>query len=100
MSKYWAICYKDDGGGGYTKNHLPSDALDAINAVFAIGAEKYGPDNWADENNGGGDHVAAALRHIGAHLGGKRWDDCEETRLHLAHAAARLVMALSKELKK
>lgn len=79
---------------------LPPDASDAVGAIFAHGAAKYGGDNWAEEDNGGGDHIAAALRHLGAHLGGKVWDDEQCTRRHLSHATARLMMALGKELRK
>lgn len=67
--------------------------------VFEYGEAKYGAGNWSDADNGGGDHVAAALRHIGAFVDGEA-RDAESGLHHLDHAISRLIMARGKELKK
>lgn len=77
---------------------LPFNALAEVAGVFGFGAVKYAPGDWVNDNNGGGDHVAAALRHIGAHCDGEKLDD-ESGETHLAHASARLLMAIGKRIR-
>lgn len=80
---------------------LPNDALSEVSKVFGLGADKYARDDWAKPNNGGGDHIEAALRHIDAHRSG-RLIECGENGSglpHLWHAAARLLMAIGKEMR-
>lgn len=81
---------------------LPWDALEEVTKVFACGAAKYSAHDWAKPDNGGGDHLKAALRHIVAHLRGDTLDDpaLGGTGLrHLSHATARLLMAVGKEMR-
>ena len=85
------------GSGKPNLTLLPFDALGEVAAVFQIGVDKYGANNWMEENNGGGDHVAAALRHLGKHCDGEVLDESGKT--HLDHAAARLLMAIGKRLR-
>lgn len=80
---------------------LPEDSLEEVRAVFMHGATRYGMDNWAKANNKSGDHVAKALGHIARHLNGERRETGENGSgyRHLSHAAARLLMAIGKELR-
>lgn len=81
---------------------LPWDVLDEVSQVFAVGAEKYAPNDWAKKDNGGGDHLEAALRHIVAHMRGDTFDDPAlggSGLRHLSHAAARVLMAIGKEIR-
>lgn len=80
-------------------SELPWDVVDEVCRVFMHGTDKYGAGNWHHQDNGGGDHVDAALRHIRDHLGGEACDAGEggSGLRHLAHATARLMMALGKE---
>lgn len=73
---------------------LPWDALSDVATVFAIGAAKYAPDDWALPNNGGGCHLKAALRHLARHCLGEVMDESGSS--HVAHAAARLLMYIGK----
>ena len=76
---------------------IPFDALGEVAHVFQVGAEKYAPNDWKNKDNGGGAHHAAALRHLGAFCDGEALD-AESRRHHLAHAAARCLMQLWKEM--
>ena len=81
---------------------LPWDVLDEVSQVFAVGAEKYAPNDWAKPDNGGGDHLEAALRHIVAHMRGDVFDDPAlggSGLRHLSHAAARVLMCIGKEIR-
>ena len=81
---------------------LPWDVLDEVSQVFAVGAEKYAPNDWAKADNGGGDHLEAALRHIVAHMRGDVFDDPAlggSGLRHLSHAAARVLMCIGKEIR-
>ena len=81
---------------------LPWDALSEVCLVFQNGAAKYAPNDWAKPDNGGGDHLDAALRHIAAHLSNEKIDDASKGGSglrHLSHAAARLLMAIGKEIR-
>ncbi len=81
---------------------LPWDVLEEVSQVFAVGAEKYAPNDWAKADNGGGDHLEAALRHIVAHMKGDVFDDPAlggSGLRHLSHAAARVLMCIGKEIR-
>lgn len=80
---------------------LPNDALSEVSKVFGIGADKYERDDWAKENNGGGNHIEAALRHIDKHKKGQRLElgEAGSGLPHIYHAAARLLMAIGKEIR-
>lgn len=77
---------------------IPFDALDEVGHVLTYGAGKYGDRNWelgVDEAR----LMAAALRHISAHMQGNPLDD-ESGERHLAHAATNLLMAIALDKRK
>lgn len=80
---------------------LPNDALSEVSKVFGLGADKYARDDWAKPDNGGGDHIEAAIRHLNKHRYGQRLEVGESGSglPHLYHAAARLLMAIGKEMR-
>lgn len=80
---------------------LPNDTLSEVSKVFGLGADKYARDDWAKPDNGGGDHVEAAIRHLNKHRNGQRLEVGESGSglPHLYHAAARLLMAIGKEMR-
>lgn len=80
---------------------LPNDALSEVSKVFGLGADKYARDDWAKPDNGGGDHIEAAVRHLVKHRNGHRLEVGESGSglPHLYHAAARLLMAIGKEMR-
>jgi hypothetical protein len=75
---------------------IPPAALMEVAAVFAYGAKKYAPGNWArcDKRRRYSD---AAMRHILAWLAGNDADD-ESGLPHLAHAAASILMLRGLEI--
>lgn len=77
---------------------LPFDALGAVNAVFRHGAGKHGACFDSDVARRRVDDVNAALRHLGRWLCGAAADE-ESRRSHLAHAAARVLIALACEMR-
>lgn len=71
---------------------IPSEALEEIGKVLAMGAEKYGEANWA--NGISWQRIAAAmLRHIFAWLRGEDLDP-ESGLSHIAHVGANVVFLL------
>ena len=78
---------------------FPAEVLDEAAKVMHFGAKKHGRDNWRQANNNGGDHTAAAQRHIARFRRG-RLIDHETGYSHLAHALARIGMALGKEIQR
>lgn len=77
---------------------LPFDALGAVNAVLRHGAGKHVARFDAAPARVRIGDVNAALRHVGRWLDGAGADE-ESGRSHLAHAAARLLIALACELR-
>lgn len=79
---------KHDSGKPRTEL-LPPRALLAVSRVLALGAAKYGADNWhrCKEPTR---YVGAALRHLFAHMAGEK-TDAESGESHLAHAASCLL---------
>jgi hypothetical protein len=71
---------------------LPPRALLAVSRVLALGAAKYGPDNWhrCTEPRR---YVGAALRHVLAYMAGEK-TDAESGESHLAHAACCILFLL------
>jgi NTP pyrophosphatase (non-canonical NTP hydrolase) len=78
---------------------LPAEVLDEGARVMHFGAGKHGRDNWREAKNNGGDHLEAARRHITRHKRGTIFDH-ETGCFHLAHALARVAMALGKEMQR
>ncbi len=70
---------------------LPPLALTEVSHVLTFGDDKHPDEKWKKMDPE--DHVDAALRHIFAHMSGDKTDS-ESGRLHLAHAAARLLFAV------
>lgn len=70
----------------------PTELIRAVSEVMTMGAKKYGRDNW---RGGKGDPafqqrvLAAALRHLYAHMDGIKLDK-ESGMPHLWHAACNL----------
>lgn len=90
---------KDDSGKPDLASlfkYIPSATIDAVSKVLVDGAKHYGERNW--EGNGLSEDrlVGASLRHFHAHQQGQVND--ASGSLHLAHAAASTLMALSKRL--
>lgn len=77
---------------------LPFDGLGEVNAVLRHGAEKHSPRFDSDASRSRVGDINAALRHVGRWLDGSGVDE-ESGRSHLAHAAARLLIALACELR-
>jgi hypothetical protein len=75
---------------------LPPRALLAVSRVLAFGARKYAPDNWRKVPDGKRRYLAAALRHVLAHMGGEVLDS-ESSEPHLAHAACCVLFLLELE---
>ena len=73
---------------------LPYPALRAMARGFMYGEKKYGRNNF--RLGGYGQHrlLAAALRHIFAHLEGEKVDQ-ESGNTHLAHAICSLAMHIT-----
>ena len=72
---------------------LPWSSVEEVARAFASkNGREYEPDDWRDRKTRR-DHIAAALRHISAEMQGQE-HDIDTTLRHLAHAAARLLMAL------
>lgn len=72
---------------------VPSSALAQVAMVMKLGAEKYGPYNWRDQDVAATVYVSAAQRHIAAWLDGEQIDP-ESGQPHTAHAAACLLILL------
>lgn len=78
-----------------TESLIPKEALAEIEAVFRFGARKYSPHGWKGRE--AASHTGHADNHICRFLDGETAD--HESGLHpLAHAAARLIMALWVEM--
>jgi hypothetical protein len=83
---------------------LPPRALILVGRVLTMGARKYTPNNWRlvmaarDKSlrSGTDRYLAAALRHLLAHMGGERLDP-ESGEPHLAHAVCCLLFILEHE---
>ena len=71
---------------------LPPEALWEVAQVLTFGAEKYSDDNWrkCEDSNV---YIAAALRHIVAHMSGE-WEDPESGFSHISHALCSLMFVL------
>jgi hypothetical protein len=85
----------NEKGGKQSKLDYRFDLIDppaafALAHVLAIGAEKYGEQNW--RNITLEDNLNHALMHIFAYLAGDTQDD------HLEHALCRLHFALAHKL--
>lgn len=77
-------------------NLIPNKAVGDVIEVLEQGALKYQGREWSARPN---DHVAKAMGHLASSLAGSRYD--QDTGLNpLAHAAARLILALQIELEK
>lgn len=72
---------------------IPGAAQVQVAGVFALGAEKYGPYNWRKDAVEAETYVSAAQRHLFAWFDGEDTDP-ESGELHLAHAAACLLILL------
>jgi hypothetical protein len=71
---------------------LPPRALLGVSRVLALGAAKYGADNWSKCQEPAR-YLGAALRHVFAHMAGEA-KDAESGESHLAHAACCLLFLL------
>ncbi len=71
---------------------LPPRALLAVARVLALGAKKYGPNNW-HKCQEPPRYVGAALRHVLAYMSGEK-RDAESGESHLAHAACCVLFLL------
>lgn len=72
---------------------IPAGAQLQIAPVFSLGAAKYGPYNWRKDAVEAETYVAAAQRHLFSWFDGEDVDP-ESEQLHLAHAAACLMILL------
>ncbi len=79
---------------------LPADALLMCGRVVAagidLGLDVAAPERW--KSKGSQYHIAAALRHILAHLGGQPINTEDGGRPHLAHAGTRILYALARHM--
>lgn len=73
--------------------NVPPAAIMEVGGVMALGAAKYGPMNWRADAVSYSTYYDAAIRHLFA-----AWDgqdiDTESGHLHLAHAAANLMILI------
>lgn len=84
--------FRKNDAGKARYDLIPAVALDEVAQVLAIGAMKYGADNWrrgADWSR----YFAAAMRHLWAWWRGDDLDP-ETGRHHLAHAACCVLFLL------
>lgn len=70
---------------------MPMRVLDEVASVLTFGAVKYGPYDWQSVPNAKDRYLAAALRHISAHMQGETVDQ-ESGYPHLAHAITSLMI--------
>lgn len=75
---------------------LPDAGMAVVQQVLLEGATKYSGREWQVRPN---DHLAKALGHVAAAINGVRFDP-ETGMSPLAHAAARLILALQIEAEK
>lgn len=73
---------------------LPFDALLEVSKVLALGASKYGDDNWRLVEPVSR-YEAALLRHLAAHKMGEV-NDLESGLSHLAHVACNALFLLAR----
>lgn len=71
----------------YRFDLIDAKAMFVLAGVLALGAEKYGEDNWRKLSTK--EHLNRVLCHVYAYLAGDRQDD------HLGHALCRAMMALA-----
>ncbi len=73
---------------------IPSSALRQVASAFAYGAEKHKDDDYVStsSNRTISGEFDAVIRHYRAFVGGER-NDAETGLHHLAHAAARALIA-------
>jgi|14BtaG_2_1085337.scaffolds.fasta_scaffold00263_31 hypothetical protein len=90
---------KRDNGGKAPVHYIftAPDAVDAIVRVMETGANKYGKNDWK-RGFEDGEGLDSVLRHIQSHISGNLIDE-ESQQLHLANAAAGLIMYLDNELR-
>lgn len=102
------LSYKDDTGEWLESNAvgkkfdsdkprmdlLPFDALLEVSRVLALGASKYGDDNWRLVEPISR-YEAAMLRHLAAHKMGEETDP-ESGLSHLAHVACNALFLLAR----
>ncbi len=71
---------------------IPPECLIEISKVFALGAEKYGENNW-QQSRMDGEHgpINHALKHIINYHAGIPDDDGPEPEIHLTHAIVNLM---------
>ncbi len=103
VGEHASICeavQKDSGDIENPLSNLPPTAARAGSLVMAFGAEKYEDhESYLKDGRPARNHVEAAYRHL------HRWEEGElqdhESGEHpLAHAAARILMALELKLRK
>lgn len=91
---------KDDAGKPplqFLLKYFDARALGAVAEVMDYGAGRYGERNWEKPQLSKERILGAVLRHVGNDLRGDKVD-ADSKKLHLAHAAASALMALSKEM--
>lgn len=91
---------KDDAGKPplqFLLKYFDARALGAVAEVMDSGAGRYGERNWEKPQLSKERVLGAVLRHVGSDLRGDKVD-ADSRKLHLAHAAASALMALSKEM--
>lgn len=76
----------------YRLDLMPADAILHVTSIFTSGAKDHGDWNWL--KGSALHHVGKAGVHLLAWMAGDRSDD------HLGHAACRVMMALTLELRK
>jgi len=70
-----------------------SEATEVMEVLMG-GAKKYAPNNWKKLENGEKRCIAAAMRHIIAHLSGEDINKDDFNLSHLAHAACGILFAM------
>ena len=75
---------------------LPAGAMLAVSNVLGFGARKYAPNNWRLVPDAKERYIAAALRHLFAHMMGEKHDQ-ESGLTHLSHAATCLLFVIDLE---
>lgn len=94
-NKYCPVCAETIANWSASRPRytlLPAKALALVAKVFTLGAGKHGDVSYETRTDTRAE-LDAALRHLYAHLGGELLDP-ELGTPHLAHAAARLLIAL------
>ena len=78
---------------------IPGDVMKMVAECLALGAAKYGDNNWKTSRLSGEDSpINHALKHINYYKAGIPDDESPDPKVHLSHAIVNLMFELYYEL--